>query len=82
MVQQRAGSVVPGSLAESQACSKTTTSTSTPAIHVKYFAMTASEPLRGVEAYVFDIFGTVVDWYGSVSEALADFAGPGSEEGM
>ncbi|KAI0653787.1 haloacid dehalogenase [Cubamyces menziesii] len=42
--------------------------------------MTASEPLRGVEAYVFDIFGTVVDWYGSVSEALADFAGPGSEE--
>ncbi|KAH9885614.1 haloacid dehalogenase [Cubamyces lactineus] len=42
--------------------------------------MAAPGPLQGVEAYVFDVFGTVVDWYGSVSKALADFAGPGIEE--
>ncbi|KAI0329133.1 haloacid dehalogenase [Cubamyces sp. BRFM 1775] len=42
--------------------------------------MAASGPLRGVEAYVFDVFGTVVDWYGSASEALADFAGPGLKD--
>ncbi|KAI0716153.1 haloacid dehalogenase [Cerioporus squamosus] len=29
-----------------------------------------SGPLSGVEAYVFDVFGTVVDWYGSVTRAL------------
>ncbi|TBU25651.1 haloacid dehalogenase [Dichomitus squalens] len=27
-------------------------------------------PLDGVEAYVFDVFGTVVDWLGSVTRAL------------
>ncbi|KAH9846181.1 haloacid dehalogenase [Lenzites betulinus] len=35
-----------------------------------------SKPLEGVEAYVFDVFGTVVDWYGSITSALTDFAGP------
>ena len=30
----------------------------------------AANPLEGVEAYVFDVFGTVVDWYGSVTRAL------------
>ena len=29
-----------------------------------------ANPLDGVEAYVFDVFGTVVDWYGSVTGAL------------
>ncbi len=32
-----------------------------------------ANPLNGVEAYVFDVFGTVVDWYGSVTRALAAF---------
>ena len=30
----------------------------------------AANPLDGVEVYVFDVFGTVVDWYGSVTGAL------------
>ena len=30
----------------------------------------SANPLDGVEAYVFDVFGTVVDWYGSVTRAL------------
>ena len=29
-----------------------------------------AKPLHDVEAYLFDVFGTVVDWYGSVTEAL------------
>ncbi|KAM5536350.1 hypothetical protein V8D89_009948 [Ganoderma adspersum] len=33
-----------------------------------------ANPLSGVEAYVFDVFGTVVDWYGSVTRALEAFA--------
>ncbi|PIL30019.1 hypothetical protein GSI_07931 [Ganoderma sinense ZZ0214-1] len=33
-----------------------------------------TNPLSGVEAYVFDVFGTVVDWYGSVTRALEAFA--------
>ena len=32
------------------------------------------KPLQGVEAYLFDVFGTVVDWYHSVSGALKDAA--------
>ena len=31
-------------------------------------------PLQGIEAYLFDVFGTVVDWYGSISGALKDAA--------
>ena len=34
----------------------------------------SDNPLSGVEAYVFDVFGTVVDWYGSVTRALEAFA--------
>ena len=30
----------------------------------------AANPLEGVEAYVFDVFGTVVGWYGSLTRAL------------
>lgn len=40
---------------------------------------TMANPLQGVEAYVFDVFGTVVDWRGSVTRALADFAGSEDE---
>ena len=36
-----------------------------------------SNPLSGVEAYVFDVFGTVVDWYGSVTRALEKAAPDG-----
>ncbi len=36
-----------------------------------------SSPLSGVEAYVFDVFGTVVDWYGSVTRALEKAAPAG-----
>ncbi|KAH9950572.1 haloacid dehalogenase [Amylocystis lapponica] len=32
--------------------------------------MPAQPPLDGVEAYLFDVFGTVVDWHGSVVSAL------------
>lgn len=32
--------------------------------------MSASDALKGVEAYLFDVFGTVVDWQGSVAEEL------------
>ena len=32
------------------------------------------DPLAGVEAYLFDVFGTVVDWYGSVTKALEEYA--------
>ncbi|KAI0757731.1 haloacid dehalogenase [Daedaleopsis nitida] len=38
---------------------------------------TTTNPLLGVEAYVFDVFGTVVDWYGSVSRALEKAAPDG-----
>ncbi|KAI0069867.1 haloacid dehalogenase [Panus rudis PR-1116 ss-1] len=31
---------------------------------------TDANPLKDVEAFVFDVFGTVVDWRGSVSKAL------------
>ncbi|KAI1787654.1 haloacid dehalogenase [Ganoderma leucocontextum] len=34
----------------------------------------SANALNGVEAYVFDVFGTVVDWYGSVTRALEGFA--------
>ncbi|KAH9920511.1 haloacid dehalogenase [Epithele typhae] len=33
-----------------------------------------ADPLAGVEAYLFDVFGTVVDWYGSVSRSLKESA--------
>lgn len=33
--------------------------------------MTDTHPLADVEAFLFDVFGTVVDWQGSVSEQLA-----------
>ncbi|KAI8969679.1 haloacid dehalogenase [Trametes punicea] len=39
-----------------------------------------STPLQDVEAYVFDVFGTVVDWYGSVTQQLVEFAGTQSED--
>ncbi|KAI0638746.1 haloacid dehalogenase [Trametes polyzona] len=39
-----------------------------------------AEPLQGVEAYVFDVFGTVVDWYGSVTRALEAFTGSQDED--
>jgi hypothetical protein len=29
--------------------------------------------LRGVEALIFDVFGTVVDWFGSVTAELREF---------
>ena len=35
-----------------------------------------SRPLEGVEAYLFDVFGTVVDWHGSVSRSLTSSAPP------
>ena len=35
-----------------------------------------AEPLEGVEAYIFDVFGTVVDWYGNITSQLAA-AAPG-----
>ena len=39
-------------------------------------------PLEGVEAYLFDVFGTVVDWHGSVTRSLTSFAPPEiAEEG-
>ena len=42
-----------------------------------------SNPLSGVEAYVFDVFGTVVDWYGSVTRALEKAAPDGYvDEGL
>lgn len=28
------------------------------------------DPLKGVEALTFDVFGTVVDWHGSVVRAM------------
>ncbi|OJT05044.1 hypothetical protein TRAPUB_4109 [Trametes pubescens] len=31
----------------------------------------ASEALRGVEAFVFDVFGTTVDWQGNIVRTLA-----------
>ncbi|KAI0768774.1 haloacid dehalogenase [Trametes elegans] len=31
---------------------------------------TAAEALRGVEAYVFDVFGTTVDWYANIMREL------------
>ena len=37
-------------------------------------AASHANPLGGVEAYIFDVFGTVVDWYHSVSGALKDAA--------
>lgn len=43
---------------------------------------TTANPLLGVEAYVFDVFGTVVNWYDSVTRALEKAAPDGhSNEG-
>ncbi|KAI0762299.1 haloacid dehalogenase [Fomes fomentarius] len=38
---------------------------------------TTANPLLGVEAYVFDVFGTVVNWYDSVTRALEKAAPDG-----
>ena len=40
-----------------------------------------ADSLKGVEAYIFDVFGTVVDWYGNIIKALADAAPGGLQEG-
>ena len=42
---------------------------------VRRMADSTSNPLDGVEAYVFDVFGTVVDWYGSLTRVLELQAG-------
>ena len=36
----------------------------------------ARETLDGVKALTFDVFGTVVDWRGSVRDALAAWFAP------
>lgn len=41
----------------------------------------SSEALKGVEAYIFDVFGTVVDWYGNITSQLAAAAPEGINEG-
>ncbi|KAI0373474.1 haloacid dehalogenase [Pilatotrama ljubarskyi] len=33
-----------------------------------------SEALQGVEAYIFDVFGTTVDWYGNITRSIAKSA--------
>ncbi|KAI1785912.1 haloacid dehalogenase [Ganoderma leucocontextum] len=38
------------------------------------------EALKDVEAYVFDVFGTVVDWYGNITGQLAAAAPAGMNE--
>lgn len=43
--------------------------------------MTEGPILGGVEAFLFDVFGTVVDWRGSLAEGLRN-ANPHLEEGM
>ena len=45
-------------------------------------AASQANPLVGVEAYIFDVFGTVVDWYGNITQALAKAAPEGVSEGM
>ncbi|KAI8975821.1 haloacid dehalogenase [Trametes punicea] len=40
---------------------------------------TASEALRDVEAFVFDVFGTTVDWHGNITRTLAEY-GKGTNE--
>ncbi|KAI0737580.1 haloacid dehalogenase [Daedaleopsis nitida] len=39
-----------------------------------------ADALQGVEAYIFDVFGTVVDWYGNITKALAAAAPDGVQE--
>ncbi|TFK78259.1 haloacid dehalogenase [Polyporus arcularius HHB13444] len=39
-----------------------------------------ASPLAGVEVYIFDVFGTVVDWYGNITKALAAAAPEGINE--
>ena len=41
-----------------------------------------SDTLKDVEAYVFDVFGTVVDWYGNITSQLAAAAPEGVDEGL
>ncbi|KAI0697746.1 haloacid dehalogenase [Cerioporus squamosus] len=41
---------------------------------------TQAHPLAGVEVYIFDVFGTVVDWYGNITRALAAAAPEGIDE--
>jgi hypothetical protein len=38
--------------------------------------------LRGVEALIFDVFGTVVNWFGSVTEELRRFGGRKNLSGL
>ena len=42
---------------------------------------TADSPLKGAEVFVFDIFGTVIDWYGNITVALAAAAPAGATDG-
>ena len=46
-----------------------------PNIHRRSKACTTMEAFAGVEALVFDVFGTVVDWRGSVSKQLSQLHG-------
>lgn len=39
-----------------------------------------TDSLRNIEALIFDVFGTVVDWRGSVSASLRDL-NPSLDEG-
>ena len=44
-------------------------------------ALTRSSALAGVQAFVFDVFGTVVDWQGTVSSELQALTQGLAEEG-
>ncbi|CDO70197.1 hypothetical protein BN946_scf184905.g9 [Trametes cinnabarina] len=39
----------------------------------------ASEALHDVQAFIFDVFGTTVDWYGNITRTLAEY-GTGTDE--
>lgn len=43
-------------------------------LHKATMSSQPAEALHGVEAFVFDVFGTTVDWQGNIVRTLAAFA--------
>jgi len=41
-------------------------------MHTHYTSTPSRQPLQGVQALLFDVFGTVVDWHGSIVRELRD----------
>ena len=44
--------------------------------------MSSPKPLEGADVFIFDVFGTVIDWYGNIVKVLAEAAPVGATDSM